>query len=272
MFEFFTEVIKHCGIAGFIGIVIIGIIYFLIQKSDKKQEKSFEEMTSHLSASIAEQNKTLIESISKNNNTMQSDIVRLLDKSLEKLLYYRDNEQISIHNQSMRHRLDISEKMQLILFEIMNFYQARRCGVMEFHNNTNNFNGLSFLWYDLSYENMQRNVKPISGECKNQQLSMLGPVMSDIISNDGIVIYRESDIDKLEQRSPVLYNNLKHKIDVSTIVFAGLYDLHNNIIGVLFLEYDGEVYPYSDAIMDIHDVKERASAVSQLLDFKSVIE
>lgn len=266
MFEFFTKVVEECGVPGVIMICVAGLLYFLISQSEKRQEKGLEEMTDKITSSLSDQNKTLVSTLSQNTTDIQNNMVRLLEKSL----YYRDNEKIEMHQQSMRHRLDISDKMQTMLFEMMNFYQARRCGVMEFHNNTNNLNGLSFLWYDLSYENLQRNIRPVSGECKNQQLSMLHPVMSDIVSNDGIVIYRESDIDKLENRSPVLYDNLKHKTNVSTIIYGGLYDLHNNMIGIIFLEYDDDLYPFNESIIDLHDIKERASGISQLLDFKSI--
>lgn len=267
MFEFFSTIIEKFGGLGLSIIVLGGLLYFLITRSDKKTEKSLADMSENLTTALSEQNKTLVNTLSNSSMEMQRNLMNLLERTMNT----HDNEKLQMHNDSMKHRLDISDKMQTILYDMMNFYHARRCGVMEFHNNTNNLNGLSFLWYDLSYENIQRNIRPIYGQCKNQQLSILSPVMSDIISNDGIVVYRSSDIDKLEHRSPVLYDHLKHKSLVSGIIYSGLYDLSNNLIGILFLEYDDGLYKYPESIIDLNDIKERASAISQLLDFKSII-
>lgn len=267
MFEFFSKLIEEFGGLGLVIIALGGLLYFLIARSDKKTEKSLSDMSENLTTALSEQNKTLVNTLSSTSSEIQRNLMNLLEKSMN----MHDAEKANLHSESMKHRLDISEKMQIILYDMMNFYHARRCGVMEFHNNTNNLNGLSFLWYDLSYENIQRNIRPISGQCKNQQLSILSPIMSDLISSDGIVVYRSSDIDKLEQRSPLLYDHLKHKSQVSAIIYVGLYDLANNLIGILLLEYDDFLYKYPESIIDLNDIKERASGVSQLLDFKSII-
>ena len=117
---------------------------------------------------------------------------------------------------------------------------------------------------------MQRNVTPISGKVKNLQLSILSPVMTDLIDNDGIVVYRSSEMKTLEQRSPVLYDHLKNKLNVSNMIYAGLYGCNNNLIGIVFLEYN-DFFKYPEDIIDLHDIKERASGISQLLEFKSMV-
>lgn len=268
MFEFFSKIIEEFGGLGLGILVLGGLLYFLITQSDKKTERSLTDLSENLSNAITEQNKTLVNTLSNTSSEIQKNLMALLEKSMS----VHDNEKISLHNASMKHRLDISDKMQSMLYDMMNFYHARRCGVMEFHNSTDNLNGLSFLWYDLSYENLQRNIMPISGQCKKQQLSMFSPVMNDIINNDGIIVFRPSDIDKLERRSPVLYDNLRNKIKVSTIIYAGLYNISNNLIGIVFLEYDDNVYKYPESLIDLTDIKERASGISQLLDFKSSLQ
>jgi len=265
MFEFFGKVIEEFGALGAVMLIIGALIYYLIKQSDKKTEKSMTELSDNITSALTKQNDVLVNTLSTNSMTMQQNMAKLLETSMNMHDQYKNEE----HAASMKHRLDISDKIQIMLYEIMNFYHAKRSGIMEFHNNTNNLNGLSFLWYDLSYESLQRNIRPISGLCKNQQLSILSPVMSDVISNDGIVLYRSSDIDSLAKRSPVLYDHLTNKIKVSNVIYAGLYDLHNNLIGLLFLEYDDD-YIYPESIIDFHDIKERASGMSQLLDFKKL--
>lgn len=266
MFEFFTKMIEEFGGLGLAILVLGGLLYFLISRSDKKAEKSIADLSENISTTLANQNKDLLSTLTSSNNQMQANLINLIEKTMN----LRDQNVVKLHNASMNHRMDISDKMQKMLFEMMNFYHARRCGVMEFHNSTSNLNNLSFLWYDLSYENMQRNVTPISGQVKNLQLSILSPVMSDLINNDGIVVYRSSEIKKLEQRSPVLYDHLKNKVNASNMIYAGLYGCDNNLIGVVFLEYN-DFFKYPEDIIDLHDIKERASGISQLLEFKSMV-
>lgn len=266
MFEFFTKMIEEFGGLGLGILVLGGLLYFLVTRSDKKTEKSITDLSENISTTLANQNKDLLSTLTSSNNQMQTNLISLIEKTMN----LRDRNTTKIHNASMNHRMDISDKMQKMLFEMMNFYHARRCGVMEFHNSTRNLNNLSFLWYDLSYENMQRNVTPISEQVKNLQLSILSPVMTDIINNDGIVVYRSSEIKALEQRSPVLYDHLKNKVNASNMIYAGLYGSDNILIGVVFLEYN-DFFKYPEDIIDLHDIKERASGISQLLEFKSIV-
>lgn len=266
MFEFFTKMIEEFGGLGLAILVLGGLLYFLVTRSDKKTEKSIADLSENISTTLANQNKDLLSTLTSSNNQMQTNLISLIEKTMN----LRDQNTTKIHNASMNHRMDISDKMQKMLFEMMNFYHARRCGVMEFHNSTRNLNNLSFLWYDLSYENMQRNVTPISEQVKNLQLSILYPVMTDIINNDGIVVYRSSEIKALEQRSPVLYDYLKNKVNASNMIYAGLYGSDNILIGVVFLEYN-DFFKYPEDIIDLHDIKERASGISQLLEFKSIV-
>lgn len=267
MFEFFTKMIEEFGGLGIILIILGGLLYLLILKSGKKTEKSIADMSENITSTLVDQNNNMLNVLTQNNTQLQTNMMSLIEKSIMN----RDTNAKDLHSASMQHRLDISDKMQMMLYEMMHFYHARRCGVMEFHNNTNNLNGLSFLWYDLSYENLQRNVTPISGNCKNQQLSILSPVMNDIIDNNGIVVYRSSDIEKFAERSPVLYNHLTVRIKTNSIIYVGLYDMNNVLIGVVFLEYN-EKYPYPESIIDLNDIKQRASAISQLLDFKALVQ
>ena len=169
MFEFFTKMIEEFGGLGLILIILGGLLYFLILKSGKKTEKSIADMSEHITSTLVNQNNNMLNVLTQNNTQLQTNMMSLIEKSMMN----KDTTVKDLHSASMQHRLDISDKMQMMLYEMLHFYHSRRCCVMEFHNNTNNLNGLSFLWYDLSYENLQRNVTPISGNCKNQQLSIL---------------------------------------------------------------------------------------------------
>lgn len=264
MFEFFNKVIEECGITGIIMIAVAGLLYFLIWQSDKKQEKSIENMTNSLASSMTTQNKTLIDTLSTSNTKMQDNLLKMLTD----VLVDRDYEKKETHEMSMKHRLDISEKMQNKLYDILNMYHCNRTGVLEFHNSKENLNGLSFLWYDLQYEQKRRNVSSISTLCKDMQISNLVPVISNVIKSDGIYIYRTEDIENLQKSSPVLYEQIT-QLDASTIIYAGLYNEDNTIIGLLFLEFTDQC-PMIESIIDVHDIRERATAISELLEFKHI--
>lgn len=265
MFDFFTKIIDEFGIYGLLVIVLGGIIYLTISKFSKKTEKSIIDLTDTMTTILSQQNTNLLNTLSTNSNNMQTAMLQVIDKAMTN----RDEQNKDIHRESMNHRLSISEKIQTILYEMMVTYHAKRCGILEFHNSTNNFNGLSFLWYDMTYENIQKNIKSISGVCKNQQLSILTPVMKSMMEHDGIVVYRYEDIKSLEKLSPVLYRQLVDDQDVSTVLYCGLYDLHNNLIGTMLLEYD-DTFQYPENIIDFTDIKEKSNGISRLLDFNHI--
>ena len=51
---------------------------------------------------------------------------------------------------------------------------------------------------------------------------------------------------------------------------SNVYGCNNNLIGIVFLEYN-DLFKYPEDIIDLHDIKERASGISQLLEFKSMV-
>lgn len=261
MFDFLHELLIQCGWPGLVGVVIVGAIYVLINKSiNSSIDKTADKMTDI----ISDQNTILVKSIIDMSKQNQSELMGLLTKTLNNHDKVKEEEHVA----SIQHRLDISETIQKHLYDLMMLYRARRCALLEFHNSKENLNGLSFLWYDAHYEVKQRNVIPISGKCKDMQISNLMPIIKDVTNNDGIVYYGEEDLRRLEKYSGVLYDQLVKELKVNNIVFAGLYDKNNNIIGLVFLEYNDGLYKYDEDIINFDDIKHHASTLSQLLEFK----
>lgn len=261
MFDFLHELLIQCGWPGLVGVVIVGAIYVLINKSiNSSVDKTADKMT----GIISDQNTILVKSIIDMSKQNQSELMGLLTKTLNNHDKVKEEEHVA----SIQHRLDISETIQKHLYDLMMLYRARRCALLEFHNSKENLNGLSFLWYDAHYEVKQRNVIPISGKCKDMQISNLMPIIKDVTNNDGIVYYDEEDLRRLEKYSGILYDQLVKELKVNNIVFAGLYDKNNNIIGLVFLEYNDGLYKYDEDIINFDDIKHHASTLSQLLEFK----
>lgn len=56
------------------------------------------------------------------------------------------------HTEQVDKRLEISPKIQMLLDKLLLSTQANRTFIIEFHNGTNNLNGLPFLFGDITYE------------------------------------------------------------------------------------------------------------------------
>lgn len=274
MEQFLIKILDAYGLPGLIGVGLAVVIYLFINKKLNDSEKktadilstSLSQMTSSITTTIIDQNKNLVDKLLQNTRTSEHEMVNLLSSTLEKMNQNKEEE----HRKSIKQRIDISEPIQKQLYEMMNFYHASRCSVLEFHNSKENLNGLSFVWFDMHYEQKQRNVKSISIRCKDVQVSVLTQAIAKVITRNGIAIYDAEEMKQLEQVSPILYEWLTKDLNCTSIIFVGIYDSSNNIIGLVTIEYN-DTYKMPKEIIDVHDIKSRVSAISQLLEFKKTI-
>lgn len=240
---------------GWQGLVVIGVVailYFLINRSINKSNDK-------LADTISSQNQVLVQSMVNH----QQDLVSIIGKTLER----NENQKNEVHMASIQHRIDISKPMQDKVYDTMIYFRAKRCGILEFHNSKENLNGLSFLWYDMHYETNQKNVLPINQKCKDMQISNLVTIIDSIRANKGVVIYKRKDLENLQSKSSVLYEQLVHELNSDTIIYAGLYGNNNSLIGLMLLEYDDNEYKFNDNLYDKAEIKERATSISSLLEF-----
>lgn len=274
MEEFLIKIFDAYGLSGLIMVGLAVVIYLFINKKMNDSEKktadilstSLSQMTTSITTTIIDQNKNLVDKLLQNTATSEHEMVNLLSSTLEKMQQDKEEE----HKKSIKQRIDIGEPIQKKLYEMMNYYHASRCSILEFHNSKENLNGLSFVWFDMHYEQKQRNVKSISLRCKDIQVSMLTQVIAKIYMRNGIAIYNEKEIKDLEKLSPLLYEWLTKDLNCTSAIFIGIYDSNNNVIGLVVIEYN-DTYKMPKDIIDIHDMKSRVSALSQLLEFKKTI-
>lgn len=274
MEELLIKIFDTYGLLGLIGVGIATLIYLFINKKMNESQKktadilsaSLSQMTSSITTTIIDQNKSLVDKLLQNTATSEHDMVNLLSSTLEKIHQSEEEE----HRKSIKRRIDIGEPIQKKLYEMMNYYHASRCSILEFHNSKENLNGLSFVWFDMHYEQKQQNVKSISLRCKDVQVSILTQVIAKIYMRNGIAIYDEAEIKDLEKLSPLLYEWLVKDLNCTSAIFIGIYDSSNNVIGLVVIEYN-DAYKMPKDIIDIHDMKSRVSALSQLLEFKKTI-
>lgn len=262
-FNTLSQIFETYGWPGIICFVLFfGCMYFINYKENTTNKyigDGFKTMTD----SMKDQNKELVHTIIESHKDTQNKLFSLVNKSLNS----HDNDLKDTHNQSMKQRFEISEYIEKYLWDLMNMYSAQRTMVIEFHNSKENMNGLSFMWYDVQYEKQQRDVTAISNISRNLQASILLPVINKVNSAEGnIVIYGPEDIENLYEESTVLYSIFK-EAKLTHIIFCGLYNETNDLIGFLVIDYSDK-HKFHEDLINFYDIKSVAAAISQLLQFK----
>lgn len=256
------------GFPGIIALCIILILWYLIQRGQKQAKSNIDKGFEQLTTAIISNNDKLLEAITESNKQTQSQLFDIINKSMDKSLTSHDKMKSEQHTQSLLRRLEVSEYISDILWELMTHYNAQRTVLIEFHNSKENLNGLSFLWYDIQYEKQEKGVSTISHKCRNLQASNLLPIIKMVNNSpSNIAILHEEDIEAIYEKSTVLYNQFK-EINVNHIIYCGIYSEENALIGMIALEYQ-EGHPYHEDMVNLFDIKEKASTIALLLNFNA---
>lgn len=163
--------------------------------------------------------------------------------------------------------MDISDEINDYIKEINDFYHANRTMLIEFHNSKENLNGLPFAWYDVSFERQSRDTVTLQQKCKNMQIQNIVCIIRDIKdSKNNIVYYNNEEINKLYDRSSVLYAQLK-EIGVTDIIYSGLYNKYNVLIGILVIEFNDK-HKFDKSSISFDDINARSEQLATMLRFK----
>lgn len=264
MVDFITEIFKNYGIVGLLCCIIVGLLYYLIKNIlDKKNEllettlsSGFDKMTegfNTMNSNYQKQNEILIDALS---NTVKT-VIESHDES----------KRVS-HSESMAKRMNVSGKINDELYDMMVTYRARRAMVFEFHNSKENLNGLPFVWYDCIYESTQPNVEKILQKCKDIPISQTMSIIKDLTNHDGYLVYNRENIMNLKSKNGMIYIwLLENNVNIENIVYIGLYNSDNLMIGVITLEYTNDKYLIENALIDKLDILKRVERISTYLEF-----
>ena len=77
----------------------------------------------------------------------------------------------------MQRRLQISEDIQQSIHDLLYKYNCDRVFILEFHNNKQNLSGLSFMWYDMQYEQVARGINSLETLYRDLSLSKVLPLI-----------------------------------------------------------------------------------------------
>lgn len=264
----FADIFMKYGWPGIIAIIVIVAIYFIFNYINKQQAKQttttindgFKTLATEMSRTVTEQNKLLLNAFinqSDSNTKMIKDIMTDVVNNKSRI----DSEE---HTKSNNVRLNVSEHISSKVFDMLKTYNCDRAFILEFHNSKQNFSGLSFVWYDMTYEKFAKGLHTICSSFKDQEISSLIPIINDVNNGCGIMHYTLDELEELQDRSPVLYDRLRQERHIQECIILGLYSNTNVMIGLIILEYERTLMPIE--VYNVKDLLSEAATISSLLD------
>lgn len=254
------EILEKYGVIGVLLVAALGGLWYLIRKqieeSGQNTTKILTDGINDIGATITEQNRFLITSIAEQSKANNDRMFKMIEKMVSRQAEEKDAK----HAESINLRFKVTPQIISKLHDMMNYHNAQRSVIIEFHNSKENLNGLSFVWYDVQYETHQKTVIPICHNCKDLQVSNLYSVIGDILETGHPAIYKNEDITP----DKIYHSNYEEIDDINCLVYSGIYNASNDLIGLIALEYIKDSYPEE---FEIEDIIERSSAISTLLEF-----
>lgn len=227
----FFDIFEKYGWIGIIGLFVCMIIFILLRKFGNK-------LNTEISTGLEKIGTDLTNQMSKQNEQLISTIVTQQDKLVDYLIN-KENKDNENHNNMLEARMISASEINDQLKDIMNIHNAQRAFILEFHNTSQNFSGIPFAKYSCNYEWFDKGLIPLSNRCMGIAFSSIAKVVTDVIkSPTQQVIY--NDMEKFEEENPVLMSIIKND-NTKSIVYTGMYNKNNLIMGLLVLEYQNEV-------------------------------
>ena len=259
------------AVSGIFGLLVLAAVFilgiYLKRASNKSSEKTSSVLVEgfkSLSSDMSKHNDKLLDALLTQN---QNNTRAILDVVNVALVNHRQQNK-SIHDRNLKLRETASLKIKTKIHDLLNRYNCDRAFILEFHNSKQNMTGLSFLWYDMTFEEIAKGVPTIQTYWKDQEASTLLPVVKDICDEDGFKIYTIEDLEELQHKSTVLYHRLRIERQLQEAIMIALYGSNNEIIGILILEYEASMIPIE--VLDVVDLIREAGSISDLLDYQKL--
>ena len=261
------EVFVKYGWPGLICLIAGGVLLICINKWMKKGTKenisALNEGFTNLTNSISNQNSILVDAIVQQNRTNTELMLSVIDTALKR----HDKQCQRDYDKNLEIRKEVSIRIKTKMHDLLNRYNADRAFILEFHNSKQNMTGLSFLWFDMTFEEIAKGVHSIQSFWKDQEASQLLPVVNDVTDNDGFKIYSIDELEQLQKSSTVLYHRLRIERQLQEAIMVGLYGIDNTLIGLLILEYEYDFIPVE--VLDREDIVATAASIAELLDYNT---
>lgn len=260
MFETLYKIFQDYGweglILGLFGIGIYLLMKYIMNKINKNADSNANKISETLTSCIQNQNDLLVKNIGAQN-----------EKLIDFFINNKSSEQLD-HTHKLNERMQLAQIVNDKIKDIMYYMKSDRVMIIEFHNSNQNLSGIPFAKYSCTYEWFRRGIQPLASKCTNMSFSSLSSVVMDM-QNEEVSQKIYEDIDIIAESNPSLYG-LLDEINVLSIIYNGLYDTYNNLIGLLCVEYHKPII--SDNIdNELIALSNDANTISSILNLKTKV-
>lgn len=251
----FFDIFESYGWWGIIGILIAMLAYIGIKYLNKRVSKDLETGFEKVGEKLTDQ-------MSKQNDQLVNTIITQQEK-LVNYLIHKDENDSKRHNEMLNERMVLANDINIGLKDIMNIHNAQRAFILEFHNSNQNLSGIPFAKYSCNYEWFVKGLTPIGHRCINLSFGSIAHIVNDLLkSKNQQVVYTE--LEKMIDDQPTLSSLWKNET-VNTVIYTGLFDKNNLLIGLLVLEYQS---PVNTAKINMHQLNVQAAELTSILNLR----
>ena len=249
------DIFQQYGWWGMLGIFLCICLFLMSKYVSKKFNKN-------ITSGLEKVGEKLTNQLSEQNKQLTTTIVN----SQEKLINYlikKDDEETKNHNNMLSERMTLAEDINMTLKDIMNIHNAQRAFILEFHNSYQNLSGVPFAKYSCNYEWFDKGLSPLGTKIIGLPFGSIAKVVYDVIKSDTQqVIY--TDIHRLEEENPSLVSIFRDP-KTKAIVYTGMYDKNNILIGLLVLEYQKE---FDESKLNLPQLNIQTAEVTSILNIR----
>lgn len=263
MLENILRIFTTYGYPGIVVIILLGVLVYFFKRQEKGLGGSIDKMADKMSASITQQNYALITSLKESQTKLLDNQMNMFNYLIES---NKEREKF-LHDNGLNLRKDMLIKVNGILKRISEDADCSRAALIEFHNSKENLNRLPFLWYDIQGEYFKKGKTPIMSKVKDLQAFNLMYVVERVNhAPKHYAILTKDILEDLSVEAPTLYHQLVEELKAKLMIYVGLYNSDNLLVGLLSLEYDYD-FDWKTYLDNHGDARllEQAVAIEQLL-------
>ena len=244
--ESLFEVVANHGLMGVFGVVILGIFYLIVKYLGNK----LDEGQADTIKGIQDIATTITDNMTKQNTELISKISSQQEKLIDFIIGDKNNGIIE-HNDMLRERMQLTEDIKDKLRDIMHIHHAQRAFIIEFHNSYQNLTGIPFAKFSCTYEWFEKGLQSLQKKILNLPFSTMSKVIKEMLDTPNYIILYD-DMEKMEKENPSLFSLCKDP-KTKALIYSGMFDNKNQLIGCLILEYQKELpqnIMYNDLLLE----------------------
>lgn len=253
--EILFDIAENYGIWGVAGLIFCMIMFLLTKWLSKK-------LSDDMSTGLEKIGEKLTDQMSNQNDQLVNTIIDQQEKLIDHILN-KESDIETNHNNMLAERINLTEDINTSLRDIMHIHNSQRAFIIEFHNSYKNLSGIPFAKYSCTYEWFAKGLEPLATKIIGLPFSMMSKIVSDILQEkDTLKVY--TDLEKIEEENPSLFSILKDD-RTKAIVYSGMYDKNNILIGLLVLEYQ---VPLEEGHLNLDQLKVQTAELTSILNIR----